>query len=72
VGTSGASPIGDAPPFRIFAQLWPLEYLDEALAEGIMVGHREHEMPVFHFEVQEIADLSAYLEELNESLDDSE
>jgi mono/diheme cytochrome c family protein len=67
VGPSGDSPVGDAPPFRQFAQMWPLEYLEEALGEGIMVGHREHEMPVFQFDVKEIADLTAYLEELGES-----
>lgn len=67
VGPAGASPVGDAPPFRQFSAMWPLEYLDEALAEGIMVGHREYEMPVFQFDVQEIADLTAYLEELGES-----
>jgi len=67
VGAVGESPVGDAPPFRQFANMWPLEYLEEALGEGIMVGHREHEMPVFQFDVRQIADLTAYLEELGES-----
>jgi len=39
VGRTGASPVAGVPPFRAFARLWPLESLEEALAEGIMVGH---------------------------------
>ncbi len=67
VTMTGESPILDAPPFRTFADRWPLEYLDEALAEGIMVGHPEHQMPVFQFTEREIADLIAYMAELGEA-----
>ncbi len=63
-GIEGESPVPDAPPFRTFASRWPLEYLEEALAEGIMVGHPDYEMPVFQFDVEQIADLTAYLEEV--------
>ncbi|MBT5456158.1 MAG: c-type cytochrome [Rhodospirillaceae bacterium] len=35
VGRTGPSPYGAAPPFRTFAQRWPLESIEEALAEGI-------------------------------------
>ncbi len=64
VGLTGESPLPEAPPFRTFSQLWPLESLDEALAEGIMVGHPRFEMPVFEFSVNEVADLMAYLESI--------
>jgi mono/diheme cytochrome c family protein len=55
------SPLSAAPPFYTFAQHWPLEDLEESLAEGIMVGHEGAQMPVFQFQPQEIADLIAYL-----------
>jgi mono/diheme cytochrome c family protein len=42
--------------------MWPLESLDEALAEGITVGHPD--MPEFVLEPDEIAALIAYLESL--------
>jgi mono/diheme cytochrome c family protein len=59
VGTSGDSPRAGAPPFRELAQHYPLVYLEEALAEGIMTGHNE--MPQFVFRPDEIADVIAYL-----------
>jgi mono/diheme cytochrome c family protein len=64
VGRDDASPVPEATPFRLFSQLWPLESLDEALAEGIMIGHSraDAQMPVFQFDPSEIADLMAYLE----------
>ena len=51
----------DAPPFRTFASKWPLEHLEEALAEGIVVGHGGAEMPEFVFDPDEIAAIIAYL-----------
>jgi hypothetical protein len=36
---SGESPIKSAPPFRSLHQRYPVEYLEEALAEGIVTGH---------------------------------
>lgn len=59
VGTSGASPRAEAPPFRELGQRYPLVYLEEALAEGIMTGHND--MPLFVFGPAEIADVMAYL-----------
>ena len=55
------SPVADAPPFYTLAQHWPLEDLEESLAEGIMVGHEKQQMPVFQLEPEQIADLIAYL-----------
>jgi mono/diheme cytochrome c family protein len=59
IGKEGASPLASAPPFRTFAQKWPVEDLQEAFAEGISVGHGP--MPEFIFEPDEISDLIAYL-----------
>ncbi len=42
---AGDSPNKEAPPFRTFAQKWPLESLEESLAEGIVTGHQD--MPEF-------------------------
>ena len=53
----------EAPPFRTLSQKWPLENLEEALAEGIVVGHDD--MPEFKFNPKQIASFIAYLEKLN-------
>ena len=55
----GASPLRNAPPFRTFATKWPLENLEEALAEGIVVGHKD--MPEFELTPPQIDDLIAHL-----------
>lgn len=67
VEKTGDSPNPDAPPFRTFAEKWPLENLEEALAEGIVVGHEGVEMPEFVFEPDQISDIIAYLGTLNET-----
>ena len=59
-GTSGASPMAEAPPLRTFHQRWDVENLAEALAEGIMVGHEE--MPEFRMTTSEIDAFLAYLD----------
>lgn len=59
IGKEGTSPLAAAPPFRTFTRKWPVEHLEEALAEGITVGHGP--MPEFIFEPEEIGDLVAYL-----------
>lgn len=64
IGVSGISPRPGAPPFRELSSRYPLVYLEEALAEGIMTGHNE--MPAFVFEPAEISDLIAYLETIQE------
>lgn len=61
VEQTGDSPNPDAPPFRTFSSKWPLEDLEEALAEGIVVGHQGIEMPEFEFEPEQIGDIIAYL-----------
>ena len=59
IETSGESPLAQAPPFRTFAAKWPLENLEESLAEGIVVGHKD--MPEFALTPGQIADFIAYL-----------
>jgi mono/diheme cytochrome c family protein len=61
VTRKGTSPNEKAPAFRTLAQRYALEDLEEALAEGIMVGHEAPEMPLFEFTSRQIADLMAYL-----------
>jgi len=53
-----------APPLRSFASKWPLESLEEALAEGIVTGHPD--MPVFQFKPPQIAALIEYLHEISD------
>ena len=60
------SPVADAPPFSTFASKWPLEDIEEALAEGIMVGHEGVQMPVFELDPPSIEDLIAYLRSIQD------
>ncbi len=62
IGAEDESPHDEAPPFRTFADKWPVEHLGEALAEGITVGHPE--MPEFVLKPDEIDAFIAYLESL--------
>jgi mono/diheme cytochrome c family protein len=59
VGEAGASPMGLAPPFRDLSKRYPLENLEEALAEGIVTGHPA--MPRFTFAPREINALLSYI-----------
>jgi len=56
------SPLSIAPPFRTLHQRYPVENLQEALAEGIIVGHPV--MPQFRFEADQIGDFLAFLKSL--------
>jgi mono/diheme cytochrome c family protein len=62
VEASGASPLAAAPPFRVLHERYPVEELAEALAEGIVTGHRE--MPEFAFEPDEVEAIITYLKTL--------
>ncbi len=59
VGVRGQSPSADAPRFRDLSKRYPIEMLEEALAEGILTRHPA--MPQFRFTVPEINDIIAYL-----------
>lgn len=48
-----------APPFRVLHKRYPVEALEEALAEGITTGHRA--MPESRLDPVQIGDLIAYL-----------
>jgi mono/diheme cytochrome c family protein len=57
-----ASPLAIAPPFRTLHQKYPVENLEEALAEGISTGHPT--MPEFRFDPGQASDLIAFLKTL--------
>jgi mono/diheme cytochrome c family protein len=62
IDTVGPSPLSVAPPFRDLHTLYPVESLQEALAEGIATGHPD--MPQFQFEPDDIRSLIAFLKSL--------
>jgi len=62
IGIDGESPFKPAPPFRTLHLRYPVEGLEEALAEGILTGHPA--MPEFRLEPGEIADFIAFLKSL--------
>lgn len=63
VGATGFSVIANAPAFRTLSQRYPVESLEEALAEGIMVGHEGMvQMPEFVFGAEDIGHIIAYLQ----------
>jgi cytochrome c len=62
IGKAGSSPMKAAPPFRTLHTRYPVESLQESLAEGIITGHPA--MPEFHFEPDQVGDIIAYLKSL--------
>lgn len=56
------SPLVGAPPFRELHRRYPVETLEEPLAEGIVTGHPT--MPEFRFEPDQIGDFIAFLKTL--------
>lgn len=56
------SPLRIAPPFRTLHQRYPVETLQEALAEGIVTGHPS--MPEFSFDADQVGDFIAFLKTL--------
>ena len=61
IGPDDSSANPKSPPFRILSQKYPLSYLEEALGEGIMVGHEGPEMPNFRFDAEQIEALIAFI-----------
>jgi cytochrome c len=57
-----ASPLKIAPPFRTLHLKYPIESLEEPLAEGIITGHPT--MPEFSFDAGQVGDVIAYLKSL--------
>jgi mono/diheme cytochrome c family protein len=62
VGSSGESPRKNAPVFRTLGQRYPIESLEEALAEGIMTGHPD--MPEFSFDAEDVGAIIDYLKSI--------
>ena len=60
IGRTGDSAHEDAPPFRTIGGKYPVENLEEAFAEGIVVGH--HDMPQFELAPDRISALLAHIE----------
>ena len=58
----GESPLSVAPPFRTLHNRYPVESLQEALAEGIITGHPS--MPEFRLDPGQVQDVIAYLKTL--------
>lgn len=56
------SPLKIAPPFRDLHLKYPIDTLQEALAEGISTGHPT--MPEFRLEPDQINDVLSYLKTL--------
>jgi mono/diheme cytochrome c family protein len=56
------SPLTIAPPFRELHKKYPIEQLQESLAEGIVTGHPT--MPQFRLEPDQINDVLSYLKSL--------
>lgn len=56
------SPLKIAPPFRTLHERYPIEMLQEALAEGIVTGHPT--MPQFSFDADQVGDFIAFLKTL--------
>jgi mono/diheme cytochrome c family protein len=62
VTRTDASPHPEAPPLRHLSDKYPVRHLEEALAEGIFVGHPD--MPAFQLQPDEIDALLDYLESI--------
>lgn len=56
------SPLRIAPPFRTLRERYPVEDLEEPLAEGVVTGHPT--MPEFRFQPDQIGDFIAFLKSL--------
>lgn len=63
IGAEGQSPHRSAPPFRWIVAKGNVENLEEALGEGVVVGHPD--MPQFQFNPSSVGALVAYLKSLS-------
>jgi mono/diheme cytochrome c family protein len=63
VEADGDSPLARAPAFRTRHDKYPLEALEEALAEGIFSGHPA--MPEYEYAPEEIDDIIAWMRTLD-------
>lgn len=54
----------DAPSLRLISRRYPVASLEEALGEGIVVGHPD--MPEYRFRSEDVSALIAYLETIQD------
>jgi mono/diheme cytochrome c family protein len=64
IDKASPSPLKIAPPFRTLHERYPVETLQEALAEGIVTGHPS--MPEFRFDADQVGDFIAFLKTLEQ------
>lgn len=64
IDRTGDSPAPEAPAFRTLSQHYRVDSLEEALAEGISVGHPA--MPQFEFAPQDVSDIVNYLQSIQD------
>jgi len=60
----GESPHPQAPPFRTLGKRYRIEFLEEALGEGIISGHPD--MPEFQFAPADVGAVIAYIKSIQE------
>ena len=63
IGRTGDSPLAIAPPFRTLHKRYPVDDLEESLAEGIVTGHPT--MPQFQLDIAQIGVSSRISKRLN-------
>jgi mono/diheme cytochrome c family protein len=56
------SSLAIAPPFRTLHERYPVEFLEEALGEGITTGHPS--MPEFRLDPGQVSDFISFLKSL--------
>ena len=64
IGKADESPLKIAPPLRTLHEHYPVEDLEEPLAEGIITGHPT--MPEFRFDPGQVKDVISYLKSLED------
>jgi cytochrome c len=62
IEAEGRSPRAAAPPFRTLHKQYPVETLEDALAEGMSTGHPR--MPEFRLEPDQVGDFINFLKSL--------
>ena len=62
IGRTGSSKLAGAPPFRELHLRYDVEFLSEALVEGIVTAHPD--MPEFEFEPEQAEAIVRYLKSL--------
>ena len=63
VERAGRSPRTAAPPFRTLHKRYPVETLEDALAEGMSTGHPR--MPEFRLDPDQVGDFISFLKSLD-------